>query len=202
MENIIESLGWKKIAAIMILSSILFLGVVFLSFSKPQNTSPQPSGNQSSESASHPTSSFPRPTTISNPWLTYQRSLFQLNYPPNLLADPGMAQGSKESLILRAGTKNAAIYIQAYEPSQTSVTKISNIFSALGYKQSPITISGLSGNEFSGSVLIDSNRVWEKAIAFENNGMIYKLQLTYMSSAQDFSIEQVFDQVASSFRLL
>ncbi len=204
MEQWIESLGWKKLVAILIVASIIFLIFIVLSISRPQNTSslPLPSGNQGSESANHPASSFPKPTTISNPWLRYQGSLFQLNYPPDLSADPRIAQGSRESLILRSSTKNVTINIQSYEPSQTSVAKISNIFSTLGYKQNPIYISGLSGNEFSGSVLINSNRVWEKAVVFENSGAIYKLQLAYTSSAQDFSIEQIFDQIASSFHLL
>src|SRR3989344_5569125 len=106
MENLINNLGWKKLVAIIIVFSTLFLGVVLLPFFKPQNTGSRTNGNQSSESANQPTSFFPKATPAT--MLSYANTFFSIQYPQELSLTVGKIYQDGDSVTLKSSYKNQA----------------------------------------------------------------------------------------------
>lgn len=200
MEDLISKLGWKKIAGILMILSLATLAFIVFSFVDPSG--PQTSAPLALSPTKEPRPSLPRPTSSQSAWKKQSVGSFEISYPRNYIEDLGARQGSRESLVLQPPGKDATINMQSYSLQSTSVSKISYIFSSLGYKQSSITLGKVNASKFYGSVLINSRRVQEVAVVFEANGVLYKLQLAYTSDNQNPALEATFDNIVSSFRLL
>jgi hypothetical protein len=201
MEWIIEKLGWRKTSAILIILSVLAIVIIVFTFLNPSGLSSQgdlrslPSKNSQSPIVS-------RPTTFQTEWVKYTSRSFELNYPSEYGVDSMLREGSSESLVLYPPKKDATVSIQSYSSKLTSASKISVIFSTLGYKQDPVIVGGVSGTMFYGSVMVGDHRLQEQAVVIEANSLLYKFHISYESDVRDSDLEEHFKRIISSFRLL
>ncbi len=199
MEDVIANFGWKKTSAILIVLSIgTLVFIIFSLFGSISSTSkdlkPLPTYT--------PQPSSPNPMSSHAGWKRHLSRSFEVSFPADYTQDLTARQGSLESLVLHLPGRDATINIQSYSLQLTSASKISTIFSSLGYVKSPVTIGGVSGNKFSGSVLIKSPRLQEQAVVLEAKGVVYKIQLAYTSDTRDLVLEETFDKIVSTFSLL
>ena len=203
MEDLVDKLGWKKLAAIMIVVSVLFIIFVVVSSLN------LPSGNeQTSEAEPAPTSTTDSGTsqpsnanTKKGKTLSYKNSLYSLEYPDSLgltveqISEPG------DSIVLKSDVKNERIGIQIYDAGTSSVGRLSQVFDAFGYASGSAVVSSVPAVEYKGILSGANVPLRENAVIFEHNGKTYKIQLSYISAVFDPAIENRFSQIVGSFSL-
>ena len=207
MEDFAENLGWKKIAAILIVFGVLFLGFVILSsFGSRVKTNKQTTQPTTQETAlptavpsSPPIQTNPAPSSIP-PIYRYTDLYFQVDYPSSLKAVAGPKTGAVTSLFLSVPQNDEKIIIQSYDNAGTSVDRISKIFTAYGYGQKAKILGNLNAVEFAGGKKIGSLELQEIAIVAGQGARVYKLQLSYNSAVRIEEIESQFYQIASTFK--
>ncbi|HVZ11904.1 MAG TPA: hypothetical protein VG965_02650 [Patescibacteria group bacterium] len=214
MEEFIAKLDWKKLAAGLVVIGIII--ILFIVFATPKQSIPsqdtqtqqidsssqdQTSTNSNTGGSSLPKiGSSPAPASTSG-WSKFSGKSFSLSYPPNYAPQQGTLDGGYESLVLSSGSKNTKINIATYDSASGAKDRMSKLFSAMRYQNSQTTVSGLSANEFKGSVTVSNQTIQDDAVILEVNGIVYKIQLSYDSPGVDQSIESVFEGVLSSFEL-
>ena len=195
MEDLARRLGWKKLAAIMIFVAVLFLGFLVFSFLGVSNKKPtiqQPDTNIFPTSI--PTSAKPSPSVSA--WLSYKNSFFEISYPENFTFTEGRISTPGDSVTFASSDKKI-IEIQIYASATTPLENILNIFRGFHYVETSVG-ANTSVHRFKGAVA----GIQENVVVFENNGKIYKLQLSYGAASPDSTIEQTFSQMVATFKLL
>lgn len=197
MQNFIENLGWKKIAAAILFAIIIFF-VIVLSFGSNKSSTKQtviaPSPS-SQNSPAQPSGSQITPT--SSAWQTYNNPLFQIQYPQNYVATPGKTDQVINSLTLKNPEKNEIIEIQVYNNTIVPLSQVTGVFQALGYAGNVVNLAGHTAYEFKGSL----PGVQEMVFILESNGEVYKLQLTYAGASPNSGTENAFLDIVKTLKL-
>ena len=209
MDKFIESFSKKTsaqkiIITILITGGLLFVMGVTYFLTTPPVKKPDNLQNVNQTSPTQvPVSAGNESTTPA--WPFYKGDGYQISYPPDLIAKPGIISTGGTALLLSGKSSNGVDYtieIQITSSSATPIENVSNIFKGLGYQESQVIISNLDARKFSGHIGDGLPALQETAIIFENRGKVYKIQLGYTSSEKNDLIEQTFMNILSTFKLI
>lgn len=203
MEGIIDKLGWKKSAAILIGLSIL--GIIFslLSFSNTEKqiqqvgvkTGPNQQG-ESKVSTSGTNNNLPAATKTPDRNLkTYTTQYFQISYPDKyngvLYTN---SKGVVSNIKLEDTLTSRKIEIIVFDASQ-SFTRLSQPFEALKYSKSSVGLNALTGTMYKGSIAGTDLR--ELVVLVPKNNMTIRVMVTYRGKV-DQNFENEFDNIVGS----
>lgn len=193
----------KVVIGIGFSALVLFLLLVSYLITTPGQNKPQVQNNQIPEVTAIPvqnSNTTQLPITSKTQTESYVNSDFQIKYPSTFSYQEEFLSGGGESLILKPKTSdgNATyIEIQVYNPSSASQSAVEDVFSALGYAKSQISVGNLPATEFKGSIAQGSSYMREMAVIFTNQSRVYKIQLAYFSKQENKEIEQIFNNIVS-----
>lgn len=200
MENIIDKLGWKKITAVSAILATILLILVILTF---------PSTPKESAGGVIVPSQFPKaenenstgqPTQDQTKLVEYSNDIFTVSFPSEMSPSIGTVDNINTSLFLKSDTKSQNIQVQVYESSNNSVENLSLPFIQLGLAKSTITVAGVQGLKFKGTS--DNFPGLQKTgVIFAARGKLFRIQFSYVSSAEDKVLDNNFVQLIDSFKL-
>ena len=206
MENFINNLGWKKMAAIMIFFSLAALVFIVISFSSSLSTksdttiTPKPTQNSGSRTEGLTGLGSNKPKSTG--WKEYDGQTFQVQYPSNLALDTGQADDGSIFTKFVSLDGKIKIFIDSFNGANTPVSKLSNLFNLLQYREEQSSIVGLPARKFSGSVKITGAGTTQEIVYILQKGdLVYKLQLSYVGTNVDPQIEQTFYQMITTLQL-
>ncbi len=181
---------------------IVFLAASYIFTTPKQNNTEQPS---TSEAQIPQTSSFPVNNPASQKNKTYTSPYFSVSYPSSYSYQEGQVEGDSQSfsLLLKPAVTNQekpVIEFQIYGPGLASQSAIESVFTALNYKKSNATVSGITAVMYKGSVPSGNLTLSEEAVVFTYLNRVYKVQLTY-TGKEDTGLENIFSSVVSAIKL-
>ena len=209
MDKFIESFSKKTsaqkiIITILITGGLLFVMGVTYFLTTPPVKKPDNLQNVNQTSPTQvPVSAGNEFTTPA--WPLYKGEGYQVSYPPDLIAKPGVISTGGTALLLSGKSSNDVDYtieIQITSSSATPVENVSNVFRGLGYQESQIIISNLDARKFSGHIGDGLSALQETAIIFEDRERLYKIQLSYQKDQPDFQVQQIFQKILAAFKLI
>lgn len=180
MEQIIEKIGWKKSAAILIIISIVALLLLFTSLPGinhlPTAVSTQ---NQSGTSLSGSVGSGTTSTSNNNTanlFKTYITPYFQVSYPQNFSpTEYGKKEGLLFGLLLKDNASTTQIEITAYDKSKNSVSSLAKIPLAMGFAKNSIAVGKYQGESYVGG--LKGTNLYEQIVIVEKPDAILKFHL-------------------------
>lgn len=185
------------VTAGMTLLVLLFIGALYI-LTAPKIENPK-APNSFQDSVATPTPVVLKMQPV-KPWPVYTGSAFELSYPPDATVTSGVVGGQGEALLIegKEGGTDYNIELQITDATQTPLNNIYAIFRGLEYKEEETTLKNVIAKKFSGSVAGTA----ETAIVFESRGKVYKIQLFYNSPQINTNIEQIFQGILSTFKLI
>lgn len=195
MEQIIEKLGWKKMALIIAgVSLLFFLLMIFEIIQK--NKEMGGDGNVKTE----PVTKSDTPGSFSVPEAQKLKdNYYSIEYPAyyNITREP--QNGALEYTVLKDRVSNAQIKITVYDASANALEKVELPYINAGYEPESYPINGHNVDEF---VKIDegNGRLFQKTDFIKKDGKIIKLDFTYSGSEPDFEAERDFIRMLSSLK--
>lgn len=206
MEQIIEKLGWKKSAAILITISVVALILLFSSLPGinhlPTSTNGQ---NQSSTSfggssgqAGPRTSPGINNNNTANLFKTYVAPYFQVSYPQNFSPTVyGKQEGLLYGVLLKDSTSSTQIEITAYDKSKNSLPALTRIPLAMGFAKNSIAVGKFQGESYAGGV--KGTNLFEQIVFLEKPEAIIKLHLMQAEGASREG-QDAFSGLLTSFQ--
>ncbi|MEK7573194.1 MAG: hypothetical protein AAB531_02095 [Patescibacteria group bacterium] len=133
-------------------------------------------------------------------WEVYTGETYKLSYPQDLSLEAGEVSDGGQEILLKGkhGSTNYTIELQVLDNTTSSVVDIHELFRSFKYQEENIVMGGLETKIFSGKI----DKPWEKAVAVEYKGNIYKLQFSYESEQQSPQMEEIFRQVIDRFSFI
>jgi hypothetical protein len=214
MQKFFEDLGWKKVAIILVVISILFLVFVVISFKQPTNESTSTNQNQSDNNptsapnvTSSPNAASPVPSSAApkQKWQSYKGLKFSINYPVGFTSAETPISNTGRSVVFSLPGGSVQVYVEYDSAGVTSVAKLASVFNTLNYSSTVVNIAGQSALKYSGSTPSGAtSKSYDTAYIFQKNDIVYKLQLTYERDNSTIYYEdwdKTFDSMVSSFSL-
>ena len=207
-QKVLIGLGFSALA-------LLLLAVSYFLTTPKQISNPNTSGNSaagqnpsaspgaSSDNSFPKSSSLPK-ANVPEGWETYKYSDYQISYPADFTPQPGVISGGGVSLTLQQKDQTAlqsSIEMQVYDSKTVPLQRVSAGLSDLGYAKSALTIGGINAQRFSGSILVSTSsaNLHTIAVIFENKNRTFKIQLDYSSESKNDQVENIFNNIVSSF---
>ncbi len=207
MEEFTRKLGWQKMAALMIIFSVVFLGIVIVTSitpSKSDNASsiiPTPTPVGSALSKTSPTHSTQKPAPTSDVWKVYGGPSFSIAYPPSYTELSGtLPSNGGNASVFTSSDGGIKVYVDAYTTATVTERQLIKVFNGLNYAQDATQIVGASAVRFMGAVFIKKQAHQDVAIIFTARGILFKIQLSYIAPQRDPIVEQIFYQMLSTFQ--
>lgn len=203
MEEIIDRLGWKKAAIILVGLSILGILFALLSFSNSekqiQEVSVKAGQKQQGESSTSTTgtnNNLPNGGTVSAQNLkTYTTSYFQISYPEKYNGIPyTSSKGVLANLKLENPDSSKKIEIVVFD-SSTSFTTLAQPFEAFKYPKSSIGLNALTGTMYKGSVA--GTGIRELVVLVPKSNTTIRIMATYQGK-EDVNFENEFSSIVNS----
>lgn len=195
MEAILEKLGWKKLAAIIVALGFTVLIFAFLSIinidknqtSISKNTSQNRTDNSSTGGVNFP------------PTYSYKTAHYNLSYPEyfNVTTEQNPPTGIESYTTFSDKAGNGKIEVTAIKDQGNTMQKIEEPFSTPDYERETYPIAGKTVDEF--VLLTGENEAYHRRLIFvKNKQNIIKVELTYTSSETDYDIERDFLRIVTS----
>lgn len=205
MEDIIDKLGWKKAAAILVGLSILGILFAVFSFSNTeksiQNVGVKTGNNSttnSGESTSNTKNNLPGTTSQSVPaenLKTYTTDFFQISYPSHYKGIPySVSKGILSNVKLEDTVVSRKIEIVVFDSSR-SLSSLQQPFEALKYTKSTVSANSLTGTMYKG--YLPKVQTHEMAVLMSKGNSTIRVMTTY-SGAVDTSFENEFNSIVQS----
>lgn len=204
MEEIIDRLGWKKAAIILVGLSILGILFALLSFSNSekqiQDVGVKAGPKQQGESSTSTTSSnnnLPNSggAAPAQNLKTYTTTYFQISYPEKYNGVPYTAsKGVLANLKLENPDSTKKIEIVVFDSSM-SFTKLSQPFEVFKYAKSSIGLNALTGTMYKGSVA--GTGIREVVVLVPKNSTTIRIMATYQGK-EDVNFENEFNSIVNS----
>ncbi len=206
MGNLIESLGWKKAAAILIILSVLFLVFVLFSFLGGSNKKQKEQQTQLAVPTEVPSSRLPTSVPQEPINQTYNSEKYKINYPSfwSTRTFPVVGGGTLTHFSPTSSTGEAfpRIDIQATPIASTSTTiaQLLNNLSILKLPQDTITFQGQTAVRLSGVLPFDFKagntpvvkKVNKTFLFFDRNNSRYVIDYAYyVDQNQEASINLI-----------
>lgn len=203
MEGIIDKLGWKKAAAILVGLSIL--GILFSVFSfsntekQIQNVGVKTGVKEQGESKMSSTgtnNNLPENGSNSGRNLkTYTTQYFQISYPDKYNGVPYTnSKGVLSYIKLEDASVSRTIEVIVFD-SSTSAVQLSRPFEAMKFAKGTVTAGSLSGTLYKGTIAGANAR--EIVALFPKNNTTIRVMTTYQG-AVDQNFENEFNSIVGS----
>lgn len=196
MQNFIENLGYRKLAIIMIIGSVIVLVILLYTAAKALAPSPSPSNSSTNTNSNNTTNSQ---NSSQNGWKTFQGDSFQIQYPVNFKTSEGIFINGGTSTAFD-GENGTQVTIETYDSAKKS---FANLISQIppGYSVSGKNISGVLAESYSGVVTLSPNTFQQKILIFEKNGKSYQIIFTYLSKNPNGNLDSIFNKMVNSLNV-
>jgi len=203
MEDLIEKIGWKKMAIILIgvsLAGLIFVFLSLLNMDKTQtnkigNTITGNSGNANSNSFE--ITKTPQQKRSENSAKTYITPFYQIYYPESFSSILYSSSGVLSSIALVNSNSSIRIEIIVLNSQENSIESVTNPFIALGYEKIPFS-SGYSGVKYQGTIK-SVPVLHETVVILMKDSNIVRMLLGYKGN-YDSGIESTFDAIVNSLK--
>lgn len=203
MEELIEKLGWKKVAVALILISVVALIFLFISFANmDKNIASKKVGEasvNSNENTNREITNAPKNNQATVLSKTYITPYYQISYPEDYEAILYTASnGILSNLKIKDKETDSLIEIVVFPLSSNSVVKFSEPYeNAKNYMKKELTNGSLSGVEYVGG--LNSVKSRELVALFQKESGIIRVQLSYGGDINK-SLENRFDEILKSLQ--
>lgn len=199
MEGIVDKLGWKKSAAILV--GLALVGIIFsvLSFSNSEKQIQSvgvKTGVKNDQvgkgSTSGDNNNLPSSATPAQKLKTYTTSHFQISYPDNyngVLYD--VSKGILDHVNLEDVVTAKKIEIVVFDAS-TGLSQLSRPFEAFKYAKSSVGLNALTGTMYKGSV--GATGLNELVVLVPKNNTTIRVMTTYTGN-EDANFENEFKSI-------
>lgn len=136
---------------------------------------------------------------------TYNQGSAHFEYPETATIETGSVDGGGEAVILRPDVAvDPIIEIQITQASETPIDRIHKIFEKYGFVKQEILMgegNAISATLYIGAISLPNGDLQEEVAVFENNGNVYKIQMSYTSDTVDPEASEAFQVVLSTFKI-
>lgn len=112
--------------------------------------------------------------------------------------------GTQDEIVIPNGSyqnaRDAQIIIQGTNAQVTPLSQVEGVFTALGYSKSLFKIDNIPARVFSGSIELESQRLWEIAVVFQKSDMVYFVKLSYVAEVKNQLLETDFYKTLMTMR--
>jgi hypothetical protein len=204
MEGIIDKLGWKKAAIILVGLSILGILFALFSFSNSEKqiqnlgvkNSPGNQGETRSSTDGGSKNNLPgSAVTPAQNLKTYTTSYFQISYPEHYNGVPyTVSKGVLSNVKLVDPASSRTIEIVVFD-SSTGMVQLARPFEAFKYVKSSIGLNALTGTMYKGSV--SGTGLRELVVLVPKNNTTIRVMATYQGK-EDVNFEKEFGSIVNS----
>ncbi len=188
MEELVDKYGWQKVAAVLVIGSVLILGFVTVSFIDIDKVTNK---TQSKTIAVRTTGTGEEEDNVR----TYETPYYSISYPKAFTALPQTTEGSLSSVKFE-DTYNATIEIQVLDASTVKLVDLTKPYTNSSFTKSTNENSLGQVTEYSGAVLGLHQRV---ALVVKGNNVIRFLG-SYSGGSVNQANEKIFTDMISSFK--
>lgn len=205
MEELINKLGWKKVAVVLVVVSILGLIYVVASYNSVENNASTASKKKIPANNSHANENINRevtnaPSNTSSAPLTktYITPYYQISYPDNFEAKlfaPSGNIASNVQLIDKASANRIEIAAFTAEPNTMDI--LAQPYEVNAYIKRPITVNSLKGYEYINSK--EKIKINERIAIFPKGQVLIRVLLSY-PGLENKDLTNQFNSILQTFQ--
>lgn len=195
MEQLLEKLGWKKLAIIIVGVSLVFLIFVMSSifYTNQGPASKNESAKNKEKNAGNSKGSFSVPSSGN-----FTNQYYSIDYPSYFIVEKGnKKEGTLSYTSFKDKSSNAKIDVTVIDSKVQPIEIAEKPFINSSYEPESYPVGNMNVDEF---FKIDEGgeRVVQKVIFVQKNGKIIQADFTYSGESPDYELERDFVKMISS----